>query len=245
MADILFGRNSILEALRAGRTVTRLVHAPGLVTDQRLEEIFERARAGSAVIEVRSRAVLSDMAHTEHHQGVVAYCHRRELLSLPELLDIAPAPAALLVLDGIQDPHNVGALARTSHAAGFGGIIFSRERSVGVTPTVVRTSAGVVEHMDLATVTNMARTLTTLQENGIWTIGLAGEGDLAPDEVDMTVPVAIVVGSEGKGLSQLVRKHCDVVVRIPMHNDVESLNASVAGSIVMYEVERQRRARTG
>ncbi len=239
MADILYGRNAVLEAMRAGRTPYRVVCAQGLEHDKRIGEILSLLPPG-VELEARSRSNLDDMAHSEHHQGIVAYFRKRALLSLEQLLGAVAAPAAILALDGIQDPQNFGSLARSADAAGFGGIIITKERSVGVTPAVVKTSAGAVEHLAVCEVTNLANSLEMMKKAGLWVVGLAAEGSLRYDQADLTGPLVLVVGSEGSGLRPLTRKRCDFLVRIPMEGAVSSLNAGVAGALLMYEVARQR-----
>jgi 23S rRNA (guanosine2251-2'-O)-methyltransferase len=238
--DILYGKNPVLEALRSGRDARKLVVAAGVRAEPRLQEILDRAAAAGIPVEEAARHRLDDIAHTEHHQGIAGYFHARAPLRLDELLAAAAPPALLLVLDGIQDPQNLGALARTAEAAGVDGIVLSRDRSTAVTPAAVKASAGALEHVRIATVPNLAAALTSLANAGVWCIGLDAGAKLRYDAFDYTVPVALVVGAEGEGLRPLTRKRCDVLVSLPMLGRVESLNAGVAGGLLMYEAARQR-----
>jgi 23S rRNA (guanosine2251-2'-O)-methyltransferase len=240
MVDILYGRNPVLEALRAGRRARKLVIASGLQSDPRLAEILDRAAAAGIPVEETSRRRLDDIAHTEHHQGVAGYFHGRPPLTLRQLLERARHPALFLVCDGIQDPQNLGALARCADAVGADGLILPRDRSVGVTPAAVKASAGALEHVPVAVVPNLASALTELGRAGIWRVGLTADAPTRYDEVDYRQPVAIVVGAEGEGLRRLTRERCDVLVHLPMLGHVASLNAAVAGGLLLYEVARQR-----
>lgn len=238
--DVLYGRNPVLEALRAGRPARKLVVAEGLREEDRLREILALAGQRGLSVEQTSRRRLDDITHTEHHQGVAGYFHAREPLGLEAVLDAAPHPVLLLVLDGIQDPQNLGALSRTAEAVGVGGVVTARRGSVEVTPAAAKASAGATEHLRYARVPNLAAALLTLKERGVWCVGLAGEGQRRYDALDYTQPTAIVVGAEGGGLRSLTRRHCDVLVRIPMLGRVASLNAGAAGAVLLYEVARQR-----
>jgi 23S rRNA (guanosine2251-2'-O)-methyltransferase len=238
--DILYGKNPVLEALRAGRAARKLVVAPGLRDEARLREILETARERGIPVEESTRRRLDDIAHTEHHQGVAGYFHSRAPLALDELLDRVVAPGLLLVLDGIQDPQNLGALARAADAGGADGMVLVRDRSTAVTPAAAKASAGATEHVPVAVVTNLAAALATLADRGYWRVGLAAEATTRYDAFDYTAPTALVVGAEGEGLRELTRKRCDVLVSLPMLGHVSSLNAAVAGALLVYEASRQR-----
>ena len=238
--DILYGRNPVLEALRAGRPARRLVVAAGVRADDRLREILQRAGDAGIPVEETARGRLDDIAHTEHHQGVAAYFHSRAPLSLDALLRQARHPALFVVLDGIQDPQNLGSLARSADAAGADGLVLTRDRSASVTGAAAKASAGATEHVRVATVTNLAAALTALRDAGVWCVGLAGDADQRYDAFDYTVPVALVVGAEGEGLRPLTRRRCDALVAIPMLGHVASLNAGVAGAVLLFEAARQR-----
>jgi 23S rRNA (guanosine2251-2'-O)-methyltransferase len=238
--DILYGKNPVLEALRAGRPARKIVVASGLRDEARLREILDRAAAAGVLVEETARRRLDDIAHTEHHQGVAGYFHTRPALRLDELLARARTPALLLVLDGIQDPQNLGALARTADAAGVDGIVMARDRSTAVTPAAVKASAGALEHVAVSTVPNLASALAQIGAAGIWRVGLDAGASMRYDAFDYTSPIALVVGAEGEGLRTLTRKRCDALVSLPMRGRVESLNAAVAGALLMYEAARQR-----
>jgi 23S rRNA (guanosine2251-2'-O)-methyltransferase len=238
--EILYGKNPVLEALRAGRPARKLVLAAGVRNEPRLREILEGAAERGIPVEETSRRRLDDIAHTEHHQGIAGYFHARPPLSLDELLGRVRAPGLLLVLDGIQDPQNLGALARSCDAAGASGLVLTRDRAAGITPAAAKASAGAVEHLDIAVVTNLASALTRLREAGYWCVGLDAGADMRYDRFDYTSPVALVVGAEGEGLRPLTRRRCDALVSLPMLGRVASLNAAAAGAILLYEAARQR-----
>ena len=238
--DILYGRNPVLEALRAGRPARKLVLAQGVQPEQRLREILDLATQRGIPVEESARRRLDDIAHTEHHQGIAGYFHSREPLSLDQLLETARQPALLLVLDGIQDPQNLGALARTADAVGADGLVIPRHRAATVTPAAAKASAGATEYVPVVSVTNLAQALQSIGEAGLWRVGLAADGAMRYDQFDYTSPVALVVGAEGEGLRPLTRRYCDAVVSLPMLGHVASLNAGVAGGVLMYEAARQR-----
>ena len=238
--DILYGKNPVLEALRAGRPARKLVIAAGLREEPRLREILERAGAAAIPVEPASRRRLDDIVHSEHHQGVAGYFHARPPLRLRDLVAQAGDPPLLLVLDGIQDPQNLGALARTADAAGVDGLVLTRDRATGVTGAAVKASAGALEHVLVATVSNLAQALAELGDAGILRVGLAADAPTRYDGVDYSVPCALVVGAEGQGLRPLTRRRCDALVGLPMLGHVGSLNAAVAGGLLMYEAARQR-----
>jgi 23S rRNA (guanosine2251-2'-O)-methyltransferase len=243
--EILYGKNPVLEALRAGRPARKLVLAAGVRDEPRLREILEGAAERGIPVEETSRRRLDDIAHTEHHQGIAGYFHARTPLSLDGLLARVRPPGLLLVLDGIQDPQNLGALARSADAAGAGGMVLVRDRAAGITPAAAKASAGAVEHLDIAVVTNLAAALTRLREAGYWCVGLDAGADMRYDRFDYTSPVALVVGAEGEGLRPLTRKRCDALVSLPMLGRVASLNAAAAGAVLLYEAARQRDFRAG
>ena len=240
MVDILYGRNPVLEALRAERPARKLVIAEGLRHDPRVREILERADAAGIAVETTGRRRLDDIAHTEHHQGVAGYFHSRPPLLLEALLERMRTPGLLLVLDSVQDPQNLGALARTAEAVAADGLVLGRHRSAGVTPAAAKASAGATEHLPVAVVANLAAALEKIGAAGLWRVGLAAEGTVRYDDFDYTAPVALVVGAEGQGLRPLTRRHCDVLVSLPMAGRVASLNAAVAGALLLYETARQR-----
>jgi 23S rRNA (guanosine2251-2'-O)-methyltransferase len=238
--DILYGRNPVLEALRSGRPARKLVVAQGVRPEDRLQEILAVAAERGIPVEESPRRRLDDIAHTEHHQGIAGYFHSREPLTLDGLLENARPPALLLVLDGIQDPQNLGALARTADAVGADGLVIPRHRAATVTPVAAKASAGATEYVPVVSVTNLAQALERIGDAGIWRVGLAADGSMRYDQFDYTSPTAIVVGAEGEGLRPLTRRHCDAIVSLPMLGHVASLNAAVAGGVLMYEAARQR-----
>jgi 23S rRNA (guanosine2251-2'-O)-methyltransferase len=243
MQNIIAGRKPVMEALRAGTGIEKIVLLQG-VQGAIIEEVRKLAADKGVKIEQASRQEFRILATDATTQGVVAIIGaQKQFLSVEGILAIAESrneKCMLLVLDEIEDPQNLGALVRSADCAGVHGVVIPRHHSAGVTSAVVKASAGATEHMAMAEVTNIVQTLKVLKEKGFWVVGLAGEGDAWYTGVDYTTPVAIVVGNEGKGIRRLVREHCDHLVKIPMYGKVASLNASVAGALVMYEAARQR-----
>jgi len=242
--EVVCGRNAVREALGRPGRVKRVYLAEGARPEGPVAEIARLAQSQGIAVEVRRRQELDRLAGPVAHQGVVAETRPYEYASLVEVLDNATAPgnvALLLVLDCLQDPQNLGSLLRTAEAAGAHGVVIPRQRAAGVTPAVERASAGAVEHLRIAQVANLTQALEAMKARGIWAAGLEKAAQSKPyDQVDWRLPVALVVGSEGRGMSRLVREHCDFLVDIPMRGRVGSLNAAVAGSIVLYEILRQR-----
>lgn len=238
--ELLYGRNAVLEALRAGRQIRRVMVATG-AHGEAITEIVDSARARKITVQSMDRRRLDDMAL--HHQGVIAEAAPFKYATLDEIVEATKAsatPALVLVLDVLQDPQNLGSLLRTAAAAGAQGVVIPEHRAVGVTPAVVKASAGAIERLPIAQVVNLSRAIDQLKEAGLWAVGLDAGAETRYDAADLNRPLALVVGGEGKGLRPLVRDHCDVVVSLPMPGGIESLNAAVAGSIVLYEVLRQR-----
>lgn len=238
--DVIYGRNPVLEALRAQRPARKLVIAEGIREDGRVREIRERAVAAGIAVDVSPRRRLDDIAHTEHHQGVAGYFHTRPPLRLHELLEAASSPALLLVLDGIQDPQNLGAIARSAEACAVDGIVLARRQAASLTGAAAKASAGAVEHVRIATVPNLAQAMDAIGDAALTRVGLDADAPLRYDQFDYTQPVALVVGAEGRGLHQLTRSHCDAMVSLPMLGRVASLNAGAAAAVLLYEVQRQR-----
>jgi len=234
----------VLEALRAGRDIKRVFVATG-AHGEVITEIVDSTRARKISLQSVDRRRLDDMAF--NHQGVVAEAAPFEYASLEDVIEAARGSASplVLVLDVLQDPQNLGSLMRTAAAAGAQGVVIPEHRAVGVTPAVVKASAGAIERLKIAQVTNLSRAIDTLKEAGLWAVGLDADAETAYDKTDLARPLALVVGGEGKGLRHLVRQHCDSVVSLPMPGAIESLNAAVAGSIVIYEALRQRAAGNG
>lgn len=236
---IVYGIHPVLEALRAGR-VRRIKVASR--ADARLEEILAAAgQRGVPVVQVE-QAVLERESRHGVHQGIVAEISPPADYSVADLVRAADGSPLLVVLDGVEDPHNVGAILRSVDAAGAHGVIRQARRAATLDAAAAKASAGAVAHVPIATVVNIARALEELRTLGVWTVGLAGDAPQSYDAVDLTLPTALVLGSEGRGLRRLVRQRCDLVAAIPMAGHVESLNVSVAAGIVLFEAARQRRA---
>jgi 23S rRNA (guanosine2251-2'-O)-methyltransferase len=234
---IVYGINPVLEALKADR-VTALWFVPG--PNPRLRRLAEVARRKGVQVRLREADALDRLAEGGVHQGVVAEVSDRAELSVEDLVRAGSGPPLIVVLDGIEDPHNVGAILRTADAAGVHGVVRQLRRAAPLSGATAKASAGAVAHVRIADVVNIARTLEELKALHVWTVGLAGDAPQRYDQIDLTVPTAFVLGSEGTGLRRLVRESCDWVVSIPMFGHVESLNVSVAAGIVLYEARRQR-----
>ena len=238
----LEGRNAIAEAIKSGRTIDKVFIAAG-DTDKGLQHLAAQAKEAGAVVVPVDRRKLDMMSTTRSHQGIIALAAAREYYSLDDLLEVAAerGEAPLLVIcDELSDPHNLGAILRTAECAGAHGVIIPKRRSVGLTATVSKASAGAVEYIKVARVTNINAAISELKEKGVWVFGTAAEGSVPMYQADLRVPAAIVIGSEGDGMSRLVRQNCDVTVHIPMKGQINSLNASNAASILLYEAVRQR-----
>ena len=238
----LEGRNALTEALRAGRTIDKVFIADG-DTDRGLQRLAAEAKEAGAVIVPVDRRKLDQMSFTRSHQGVIALAAAHDYYTIDDILEEAAARgenALIVICDELSDPHNLGAIIRTAECAGAHGVIIPKRRSVGLTATVAKASAGAVEYMKVARVTNINNAISELKEKGVWIFGTAAEGSIPMYKADLTGPAAIVIGNEGDGMSQLVRKNCDVMVHIPMKGNITSLNASAAASILLYEAVRQR-----
>ena len=239
----LEGRNALTEALRSGRTIDKVFIAAG-ETDKGLQRLAAQAKEAGAVVVPVDRRKLDMMSTTKSHQGVIALAAAREYFTIDDLLEEAAQRgenALLVICDELTDPHNLGAIIRSAECAGAHGVIIPKRRSVGLTATVAKASAGAVEYMKVARVTNINAAMDELKEKGVWIFGTAAEGSIPMYDADLTGPTAIVIGSEGDGMSRLVQKNCDVTVHIPMKGQISSLNASAAASILLYEAVRQRR----
>ena len=238
----LEGRNALTEALRSGRTIDKVFIASG-ETDRALQRLAAQAKEAGAVVVPVDRRKLDAMSTTHAHQGVIALAAAREYATLDDLLENAAGKgeAPLLVIcDELTDPHNLGAILRSAECVGAHGVIIPKRRSVVLTATVAKASAGAVEYMPVARVTNINAAIADLKEKGVWIFGTAAEGSIPMYQADLTIPAAIVIGNEGSGMSPLVRKNCDVTVHIPMKGNISSLNASCAASVLLYEALRQR-----
>lgn len=253
--DVLYGVNPVNEAVRARPAEldhVSVARERDARRDARLQGLVDACRAAGVRVDVEPRDQLGRYARTDAHQGVVAFVRERQFLSLEDLLNMPGAGGSVgkgdrffLALDGVEDPHNLGALLRSADGAGVDGIVLPERRSAPLTGTVAKTSAGASEHVRLAKVTNMTRALETMKKSGVWIIGLDERGSPDYTDHDFRGDCCLVLGSEGTGLHELVKKTCDYLLRIPMAGSVSSLNVSVAGAVVMFEAMRQRREATG
>lgn len=240
--QLVFGVLPVLESLRASaRRVEKIYVADG-AREKRLSEIFELARAGGVLVNKITRENLARMvAPDANHQGVVAVKASADYVSADNIFDAGTENALLVVLDGVEDPRNLGAILRSVEAAGADGVFIPERRAVGLTETVAKSSAGAVEYVKVAKVANVNRLIEELKERNIWTIGTSAEGEKDYTDWDWTLPSALVLGGEGKGLHRLTAEKCDVLVKIPMHGQIESLNVSVACGVILFEARRQRK----
>ncbi|MCL6506446.1 MAG: 23S rRNA (guanosine(2251)-2'-O)-methyltransferase RlmB [Bryobacteraceae bacterium] len=232
---VVVGVHPVLEALRAGRPIEQVLIARG-ASGARLREIIERCRSASVPLRFEPRQLLDRMAGEAPHQGVVAVAAAHRYAALEDLI---PGAQLLVALDGVQDPHNLGALIRTAHAAGAGGVIVPERRSAGLSPAVVKASAGALEYLPVARVVNLSRALDRLKEAGYWIYGLDERGEHTYDRLAYDSRAVFVLGGEGHGLHEHVRKRCDFLVRIPTAGAIGSLNVSVAAGIALFEWRRQ------
>ena len=245
VGEPIAGPHAILEAIRAGRAIRKLYisQGPGLRTGP-VNELIAEAQERRIFVNYLDKLDLSRLSPVENHQGVVAIVEGRAGVDLDELilhLDATNEPPLVLVVDSLQDPQNFGVLLRSAEGAGVDGVVIPHHRAVGLTPAVTKTSAGASEHLLIADVANLRQAIDALKEKGIWVVAADESGDLLYDEVDYRGPTAIVIGGEGEGIRRLVLEGCDQVVRIPMEGRIASLNAAAAGTVVLYEVLRQRR----
>jgi 23S rRNA (guanosine2251-2'-O)-methyltransferase len=238
----LEGRNSVIEALKANRTINKILIAKG-DREGSIKQITALAREKGLVIQEVDRAKLDSISVTHAHQGVIAYVSAKNYVELDDILQAAEVkgePPYILILDEINDPHNLGSLIRTADAVGAHGIVIPKRRAVGLTAAVSKASAGAIEYVPVAKVTNLAQTIDYLKKKNIWIIGTDSSGEKPFYKADLKGPVALVIGSEGEGIGKLIKEKCDFVVNVPMKGQVSSLNAAVAGAIVMYEILKQR-----
>jgi 23S rRNA (guanosine2251-2'-O)-methyltransferase len=237
--SVLSGIHPIAEALRARNPLDRVLIAQG-AGGPRLQEIIDMARKASVPVRFEPRASLDRLAGTSAHQGVIALGAARKYADL----DAAASSELVVILDGVEDPHNLGAIIRTAHAAGAGSVVIPERRAASLTDVVAKAAAGALEHLPVARVTNINRTLEELKERGFWIYGMDERGTETYDQVAYSTPTALVLGGEGKGLHDQVRKHCDVLVRIPMAGKISSLNVSVAAGIVLFEWKKRQQKAT-
>ena len=233
---ILAGIHPVSEALRAGRPLERILVAKG-AGGPRLQQIIDLARLGSVPLRFEPRQALDRLAGSAAHQGVVALGASQKYRSLDE---VAEGASMLVFLDGVEDPHNLGAVIRTAHAAGADAIVIPERRAAGLTETVAKAAAGALEHLPVVRVGNLNRALDEIKDRGFWIYGVDERGTQDYDQAQYAAPAAIVLGGEGKGIHEMVRKRCDAVVRIPMAGKISSLNVSVAAGIVLFDWKRRQ-----
>ncbi len=239
---LIEGRNAVMEALRAGASIDKIYLARG-ETDATLGHIASTARDKGVVVVECDRRKLDGMSRTHSHQGVIAVSAVREYASVDDILAAARdrgEPPLIVVCDELSDPHNLGAVIRTAECAGAHGVVIPKRRSAGLTAVVAKTSAGAVSYLPVARVPNLTALLKELKKEGLWVFGTAADGTTSLYEADLKGPAVIVIGSEGDGMSRLVREQCDFLVSIPMRGRLNSLNASAAAAVVLYEAVRQR-----
>jgi 23S rRNA (guanosine2251-2'-O)-methyltransferase len=244
--NYIYGINSVAEALKARGRAFAWVGVAKERHDLRLQQVVDECRRQGIAVRFVPRAELDRMAGNNAHQGVVAVTSAKQYNDLDDIVTAKRGEHSLIVvLDGVEDPHNLGAILRTADAAGADGVVIPERRAAGVTAIVAKTSAGASEHLPIAKVTNIARTLEQLKEKDLWMVGLDERGEKTYDALDYNMDCAVVLGSEGKGLHDLVARKCDFLVSIPMLGKVPSLNVSVAAGVVLYEIVRQRRKKSG
>lgn len=239
--EVIEGRNAVLEAFRAKKEIDRLYIQDGL-KDGPVQTILREARKSHALIEFVKKERLDQISGTGKHQGVIAYTAAYAYSELEDIFSLAEKkgePPFILILDGIEDPHNLGAIIRTANQAGAHGVIIPKRRAAGLTAIVAKASAGAINYVPVVKVTNISNTMEELKQRGIWFVCADMDGQLMYD-LDLKGPVGLVIGNEGEGVSRLVKEHCDFVASIPMKGDIDSLNASVAAGVLAYEIVRQR-----
>jgi 23S rRNA (guanosine2251-2'-O)-methyltransferase len=243
--NLIYGINAVTEALKARGRAFEWVGVAKERHDLRLQRVIDECRRQAVAVRFVPRAELDRMAGNNGHQGVVAVTSAKQYSDVDDVLAAKRGTHSLVVvLDGVEDPHNLGAILRTADAAGADGVVIPERRAAGVTAAVAKVSAGASEHLPIAKVTNIARTLEELKSNNLWIVGLDERGSQGYDSLDYKMDCTLVLGAEGKGLHDLVRKRCDFLVSIPMLGKVASLNVSVAAGVVLYEILRQRKNKT-
>jgi 23S rRNA (guanosine2251-2'-O)-methyltransferase len=242
---ILYGVSPVLEALKAGgRRLERIIIAEG-TKHERLRDIIAMARSAGVIVRREPRAALDRLSNHANHQGVIAVAATIAYTDEGTLLAAINDRTTLVLLDGVEDPHNLGAIIRTVECAGANAVVIPERRAAHVTEVVTKTSAGAVEHVPIARVTNLATFIEQLKKHNVWVVGVEGSGEMSYTKYDYAGALALVFGSEGHGLHRLVRERCDIVVSIPMHGRINSLNVSVAVGVVLFEAARQRQCVRG
>lgn len=239
--SVLEGRNPVLEAYRSGKTIDRLFVLEGC-HDGPVQTIIRKANKKNTIINFVKKERLDSMSQTGKHQGVIAYVAAYDYAEVSDILDAAKAkgePPFIIILDGIEDPHNLGAIIRTANLAGAHGVIIPKHNASGLTATVAKSSAGAINYTPVAKVTNISKTINELKKEGMWFVCAAADGQ-EMYKLNLTGPIGLVIGNEGKGVSRLVKDNCDLIAAIPMKGDIDSLNASVATGVLAYEIVRQR-----
>jgi 23S rRNA (guanosine2251-2'-O)-methyltransferase len=243
MEDYLIGRHAVVEALRAGRALHKIFLAEHMAVSG-IQELMDLAKQAGVVVQQVDRKKLEQFAPAKNHQGVVAQAAAQAYIELEDLIERALTDplrkGLILLLDEVEDPHNLGAILRTAECTGVHGVIIPKRRAAGLTSTVAKTSAGAVNYVPVARVSNLSQAIEKLKEVGFWVVGTDGQTKQTVYEVDASLPLVIIVGNEGQGISRLVKSHCDWLVKLPMYGRLNSLNAAVAASVVMYEIVRQR-----
>jgi len=240
--DKLEGRNPVIEALKAGRTFNKILIAKG-EREGSITQIIALAKQNGVVVQEVERVKLDKLSTTHAHQGVIAFVAVKDYVDVDDILSIAESrgePPFIVILDEISDAQNLGSVLRTADCVGAHGVIIPKRRAVGLTPAVSKASAGAIEYVPVARVTNISQTIEYLKKKNIWVVGTDAIGEKAYFDSDLRGPIALVIGSEGEGMGKLVREKCDFIVNIPMKGKISSLNAAVAGAIIMYEVLKQR-----
>jgi 23S rRNA (guanosine2251-2'-O)-methyltransferase len=243
MPDIIEGRNPIIEALKSGRPLNKILLAHNIGRHSSIAKILYLSRSKGIPIEYVTKDAIDRLSATGAHQGVIAYTAIKEYIELEDLFTISEnrgEPPFYCILDGIEDPQNLGAIIRTADASGVHAILIRSRRAVGLTAAVAKASAGAIEYVPVARVSNISQAIETLKKNNVWVTGIDSAGSINYRKADFKPPTAIVIGSEGEGLSDLVKRKCDYLASIPMRGKITSLNASTAAALVMYEVLRQR-----
>ncbi len=243
MPFIIEGRNPVIELLKSGHPITKILIADSTRPGDALAEITRLARLRNIPVERVPRHLIDNQSTTEINQGVMAYAAPKEYVSLDDLLAVSAKknePPLYVILDGIEDPQNLGSILRTANASGVHGVVIRERRAAGLTASVARASAGAMWYVPVAAVSSVADAIETLKKKDVWVIGIESSGKDEYTRMDFKSPSAIVIGSEGKGLSDLVKKRCDFLANIPMRSQINSLNASVAAALVMYEAFKQR-----
>jgi len=240
--DKLEGRNSVFEALKSGRSINKIIVSKG-EREGSIKQILSLARENKVIVQELDRTNLDKISSTHAHQGVIAFVAVKEYVEVEDILKIAEDKGEqpfLIILDEITDPYNLGSILRTADSVGAHGVIIPRRRAVGLTTAVSKASAGAIEYVPVARVTNISQTMDELKKKNIWVVGTDSTGEKSYFEADLKGPIALVIGSEGAGMGKLIAENCDFVVNIPMKGSITSLNAAVAGSVVMYEILKQR-----